>query len=334
MKNRKGALTVEACIALPVFLCFFLLLAFFIKVACINMVLDHAVNETAKQIATTCYPISFLNEMEDSLAEEGEAISMPSFKLEKANIDAYMSNGISSQDIFSKLFSGNAELSDVNSIISSIGSSIEGDSGDFIKAILINVCKGKYLEVKTRAKYIATKSLMDEFCDKSVVDKSRIKFILVEVPQAAWEFSLRKNDDDLKKIYDEMGYSSNADDVVVYIEYKIKVPVPFFGSKEIVLRHTAVEKAWLSGSNGIYSISDSESPSDSTDGSTGDNEENSNNNNDNGKTVYITRTGDKYHYRGCQYLARSCNPISLNEAESRGYGPCKICVLGQPRFGK
>src|SRR6185436_17742635 len=43
-----------------------------------------------------------------------------------------------------------------------------------------------------------------------------------------------------------------------------------------------------------------------------------------GVTVYITRTGSKYHREGCRSLARSMIPLSLEEAVSR-YGPCGIC---------
>lgn len=42
-------------------------------------------------------------------------------------------------------------------------------------------------------------------------------------------------------------------------------------------------------------------------------------------TVYITRTGKKYHRAGCGYLSRSMIPISLKEAVSRGYTPCSRC---------
>jgi len=42
-------------------------------------------------------------------------------------------------------------------------------------------------------------------------------------------------------------------------------------------------------------------------------------------TVYITRTGRKYHRDGCRWLSKSRIPISLKEAKERGYGPCKVC---------
>ncbi len=42
-------------------------------------------------------------------------------------------------------------------------------------------------------------------------------------------------------------------------------------------------------------------------------------------TVYVTRTGEKYHRPGCQYLSKSCSPLGLSLAKSRGYSPCSIC---------
>lgn len=42
-------------------------------------------------------------------------------------------------------------------------------------------------------------------------------------------------------------------------------------------------------------------------------------------TVYITRTGKKYHRGTCRYLSRSKIPVSLENAKARGYGPCSVC---------
>lgn len=42
-------------------------------------------------------------------------------------------------------------------------------------------------------------------------------------------------------------------------------------------------------------------------------------------TVYITKTGKKYHRDGCRYLSQSKIPISLSNAQNQGYGPCSVC---------
>ncbi|MDU7338623.1 MAG: ComEC/Rec2 family competence protein [Clostridium sp.] len=42
-------------------------------------------------------------------------------------------------------------------------------------------------------------------------------------------------------------------------------------------------------------------------------------------TVYITKTGGKYHTGGCRYLKKSKIAISLSDAQSQGYSPCSVC---------
>jgi hypothetical protein len=41
-------------------------------------------------------------------------------------------------------------------------------------------------------------------------------------------------------------------------------------------------------------------------------------------TVYVTKTGQKYHRDGCRYLSRSRIPMSLAEAAKR-FSPCSVC---------
>lgn len=41
-------------------------------------------------------------------------------------------------------------------------------------------------------------------------------------------------------------------------------------------------------------------------------------------TVYITRTGKKYHRGSCSYLRSSKIPISLTDAKQQ-YSPCSVC---------
>ena|ERR1035437_6948402 len=41
-------------------------------------------------------------------------------------------------------------------------------------------------------------------------------------------------------------------------------------------------------------------------------------------TVYVTKTGGKYHRDGCRYLSKSKIPMSLKDAAKK-YEPCKVC---------
>lgn len=46
------------------------------------------------------------------------------------------------------------------------------------------------------------------------------------------------------------------------------------------------------------------------------------------KTVYVTRTGEKYHVEGCQYIEGKddLRDMSAEEAEQAGYEPCSVCI--------
>lgn len=43
------------------------------------------------------------------------------------------------------------------------------------------------------------------------------------------------------------------------------------------------------------------------------------------ETVYITKTGKKYHREDCRYLSRSKIAIKRKDAIARGYTPCSVC---------
>lgn len=43
------------------------------------------------------------------------------------------------------------------------------------------------------------------------------------------------------------------------------------------------------------------------------------------QTVYITKTGEKYHIEACAYLKNSSIEIQLADAIDRGYQACKVC---------
>ena len=43
------------------------------------------------------------------------------------------------------------------------------------------------------------------------------------------------------------------------------------------------------------------------------------------QTVYITKTGKKYHTATCRYLSRSKYSISLKDAKAQGYTACSVC---------
>ena len=43
------------------------------------------------------------------------------------------------------------------------------------------------------------------------------------------------------------------------------------------------------------------------------------------QTVYVTKTGKKYHRSGCSFLKTTSSSISLQDAVDQGYTPCSRC---------
>lgn len=56
------------------------------------------------------------------------------------------------------------------------------------------------------------------------------------------------------------------------------------------------------------------------------NYENSNLKKVNDFTVYVTKTGSKYHLAGCKYLEESSSPMRFQDAFSEGYRACEYCI--------
>lgn len=43
------------------------------------------------------------------------------------------------------------------------------------------------------------------------------------------------------------------------------------------------------------------------------------------ETVYVTKTGSKYHKGSCHYLKKSKIKTSKSRAKNAGYSACKVC---------
>lgn len=254
--KETGSLTVEACIIFPVFLFFILFLLLGVQLACITMALDHGVSETAKKLATSAYPLSLLNEMEEELLP-GEQLP--------ANF-----------------------LPELNTLLS------EGFNTS-------------YHDLKGQGKYRIAEELLKQYLTGSLVKKDYLILRQVELPASDPEFESRKKSADDTSETLIPGKDYDQDDVVIQVEYHFRVPLPF-AKQPLALRHTAVEKAWLYGGNGVYTNQAEKGIFSET-----------------GQTVYITRTGSKYHLRGCMYLRKSKIPIYLADAK-KDHQPCKVCA--------
>jgi len=204
----------------------FFLLLFFVKLTCTGMLLDYAVNETAKEIAASAYPIAFLNEMEGDNPQQYGAGS-----------------GEQDEDIISSLL---------------LGRTYEGDEGRLINKALEVYKKGGlgYLKLKSDAKHRLVETLLKEHLDDKLIEQEKLRICLAELPQSEAEYLRNIGSGKYQGLSLLPGQDFGKDDVAIQIEYDYTISLPFVKTLEIKLVHTAVEKAWLAGSFGIITERD------------------------------------------------------------------------------
>ncbi|HWR61222.1 MAG TPA: TadE/TadG family type IV pilus assembly protein [Clostridia bacterium] len=304
--RSRGSVTVEACVVLPVFLTLFFLLLFMVKFICTGMLLDHAVNETAKEIATSAYPISFINEFEDEKLEQYGSAGIPSLEeeLEKLGEQFWSPNPGNAMSV---ILSGDLSGEEA-------AEALEGVLQDYGKGIIGKIVGGitpLYWDMKSSGKYYIADALIREHLDSPLLKQDAVRLRLVEFPQGRAEFAARSQSDMYESFGLAPGIDFNADDVVIRLEYDYRIKLPFVKELKLKLVYTAVERAWLKGSFGVVAA-----------GEEGLDLEPAEN------TVFITRTGIRYHLGSCRYLRKSKLPIDLEEAKAGGYTPCKVCKPG------
>jgi hypothetical protein len=329
--NRtKGAVTVEACIAFPIFLCFFLLLIFLVRLICADMVLQHTANETAKQLSAAAYPVKFINELEDDVFLDKENYSTPSFTEELQKAKSYIADNMETDtaNIISMLLTGSisGEITnpDPSKAIEEISDKALKDLKSGVRTYITKQFGSDYYELKNKLKYTAVKTISEKYFEGTYLDKNKMEIILVQLPQSLAEYGIRSRDTVYKKICDDIGYIPDRDDVVIALRYEVKIPVPLFNNRTIILEHAAVERAWINGSNGVFSKDFDNAIEDSaSDNDPADVEDNYRRQLE--ETVYITNTGTKYHKPDCPCLSSSKKPLKLSDAKEMGYKECRVC---------
>lgn len=333
-KRMKGSLTVEACIALPVFLTFFFLLLFFTKIACLDIVLDQALKESARQIAAMSYPLNFFNDYIDNQIVEGEPLSK-FFSHEVTSVQA-IAAGTLEESLLTSILSGKLFRPDLEKTWQNLKEQITGDSLDLVEGMLVNTLFNPFLDLKETGQYQLAREVFENQLLNSRVNPQQINFTLVKLPQSISEYEHKKagmcyRDGTLTPDED-----FHKDDVVLQLEYKVKLPLPFLGVREVLLSHTAVERAWLYGGNGVYAAERNEEGIDfdkykpkNQNAQQGEGAEEQEEQEEEVEYVFICKSRTKvYHsFRHCQYIVdkSGVRRISLEEAQKRGlraHGGC------------
>ena len=181
------------------------------------------------------------------------------------------------------------------------------------------------MNYNTPGKYIAKAIVKDQYQNESTID---IPVTIEEVTLKASKTSmtLKPNETQTLKVttnsHHAITYSSSNPDVVTVDEA---------GHISALKAGTATISASVDGHTQTCYITVPSTQKKSTTSSHHTTHHSSTNgttqssNNYVGETVYITRTGEKYHRDGCRYLRRSQIAISLSEAKNEGYTACSVC---------
>jgi len=99
LKKKDGSLTVEAAISLPLFMCVFLSIAFFMKVVYIHNNVQYAINGAANEVATYSYlySISGLQKVNDAITETTDEYGTTASEHTKEILEAFDALGDISQ---------------------------------------------------------------------------------------------------------------------------------------------------------------------------------------------------------------------------------------------
>lgn len=279
---KQGSITIEACISFPVFLTLFFIFLFFIKLIAVDMVLGNAAVQTAKQVAASAYPIVYLCDSQDKILNE-----------------------LDMEQILDKLMY-NSEKGIPKGVIDLFSFDTDHKNNQGLEMI-----NNTFKDVLDSASHFFIKKILKAYIDEDIVKSDRVQLVYAKLPR-----SKIGGDDEPQKSSSEQcginlieGRDYDADDAVVQLAYDYSFQLPFIGLRKLTLVHTAIEKGWINGSNGVVAA----------------NQEGLELEEAVAYTVYVTRTGVKFHRDDCRHLRLSKISIEQSEAESKGYTPCKVC---------
>ena len=329
-KKAKGSLTVEACIALPVFLSFFFLLLFFTKIACLNIVLDHAVKEAARQIASMSYPLEFLNGYIDDKVAAGVPLT-EFFQDQSVQLGAIVDESLN-ESLLTSVFSGEVQTPDIEEIWHNMGAQLTENFYKLAEGYVFKSLIGPYFDLKGAGQYYLVKKILEEQLQNNAVDPRYLSVTSVELPQGTAEYEYKKDGEWYSDWELKPDLDFSKDDVVIRVKYDAALPIPFLGIKNIQLCYTAVERAWLHGGNGIYAAAGDEEGIDfdkynryKFSGEAKDKSKNQ------VEYVYLCKSSTAvYHpFRYCKYIVdkSGVRKVSIEEAKDMGlrvHGGCPV----------
>ena len=217
MSRNNGAITVEAAITLPVFICVLVSIIFLIKVVYVQEIIQHALSETVDEMAASSYiyHISGLQEIHDSVRDGMESRA----ELSKGHLSTVINS-----------------YNDLGSLFSTAGEIAENPM-DELKSIASLISEGVFEDVKTELCIPVVRLYMKKYLNsaQSVDVEKRLQNLNIVSGFNGLDFS--------KSSF----FEDDDNDIDIVVRYKMSVPVPFKIFPKLLIVQRATARAWLGG---------------------------------------------------------------------------------------
>lgn len=201
-------MTLEATVVFPVFMVLLFCLINFINLCGRYVAMDHAVSETAKDIATHLYPMQYVSAGLDSSRQAAINKIMESFSPEGIPNPLQQLQRQSQSEL-------------LQTLVKNIDVKLSNSVNQKLDPVIESMIKRKIIQLYPLGK----------------LQESDFELVQTELYQP-----ILKNSQQTSQVGN---VPLNKEDVALVVEYKVKVLFPFGPMKEITLSNTAVERAWL-----------------------------------------------------------------------------------------
>ncbi|MCT4688729.1 TadE/TadG family type IV pilus assembly protein [Vallitalea sp.] len=272
MKKLKGSLTVEAAIVLPIFLMAILSVVYIIKIMYIHESIQYSLSETANELAT----YSYIMEKSEILNAQQEIYKTASENVKNTNenIDNINEN---LESIFNIIDGGNSYISgsDINIKTTFEDMYGSGNLNEYIKDFAKTISKIKeqvignaseaYRSLNNIINSVETilHSIKGTLISECIYDGLAVSNNFVGTKIAKSIFNDHISDEQYKKWYIVNGkdginfrysrFMLDDEDIDLIVKYKLEIPIPFPGIKDIYITQRVKVRGWTGNGNGFNS---------------------------------------------------------------------------------
>ncbi|MDF2521831.1 MAG: TadE-like protein [Clostridia bacterium] len=268
-KTSRGAITVEAAIVLPVFICVVISLAMLIKLVYIHDVMQHAIDEAANELAAYAYiyHISDLEEIDSSIQDTMDDNAAQAEGHAEIFIDAYETMDNTIQE-------GKSTAEDIGAIAGGEGGFLD-KAGDILDRAAEAGKSGEQLTKENLQSINDLQRLFDEagkdprkeaesiawMLSKGMYNDAKTIIAVPVVRQTVKKYFKQLGgadvDASLRKLNISGGfygldfYSSSFfngnQDIDIVVKYKVELPLPIKLLPDLYIAQRSVARAWLEG---------------------------------------------------------------------------------------